>query len=109
MLRITEAQIIGNFRDVGSGGQFVLRNLHYIASYVITGCITSLPGYTDEEKRMLARRLKGAASNLLGIMPFMVSVSMKDLLYHQWDDFISTLSEGEIVIPESRVDKSLLN
>ena len=71
--------------------------------------ITSLPGYTDEEKRILARSLKEAASNLLGIMPCMVSVSMKDLPYHQWDDFISTLSDGEIVIPENHMAKSFQN
>lgn len=71
--------------------------------------ITSLPGYTDEEKKMLARRLKEVASNLLGIMPCMVSVSVKDLPYHQWDDFISTLSDDEIVIPEDYMAKSFQN
>lgn len=71
--------------------------------------ITSLPGYTDEEKRMLARRLKEAASNLLGIMPCMVSVSVKDLPYLQWDAFITTLPDNEIIIPEDYMAKSSQN
>lgn len=71
--------------------------------------ITSLPGYTDEEKRMLARRLKEAASNLLGIMPCMVSVSVKALSYHKWDDFITSLPDAEIVIPEGYMSESSQN
>lgn len=67
--------------------------------------ITSLPGYTDEEKRMLGRRLKAVASNHLGIMPCMVSVSVKDLPYHKWDDFINSLPDAEIVIPEGYMAK----
>lgn len=71
--------------------------------------ITSLPGYTDEEKKMLARRLKEAASNLLGIMPCMVSVSVKDLPYHKWDDLITALPDAEIVIPEGYIAKTSQN
>lgn len=71
--------------------------------------ITSLPGYTDEEKRMLGRRLKEAASNLLGIMPCMVSISVKDLPYHKWDDFITSLPDAEIVIPEGKTSESSQN
>lgn len=62
--------------------------------------ITSLPGYTDEEKRMLARSLKDEASQRLGMQPSMVSVSFKDLPYDKWDKFIDNLSDSEIIIPE---------
>lgn len=63
--------------------------------------ITSLPGYTDEEKRMLGRRLKEAASQRLGVQPSMISVSFKDLPYNKWDKFIDNLSDSEIIIPEN--------
>lgn len=62
--------------------------------------VTTLPGYSDEEKRMLARRLKEATADILGITPCTVSVSVKDLPYRQWDDFIRGIPDNEIMIPE---------
>ncbi len=63
--------------------------------------ITTLPGYTPQEKKLLARRLKEAAANLMGVIPCTVSVSVKDLPIENWDDFIRELPDDEIVIPET--------
>lgn len=63
--------------------------------------ITSLPGYTDEEKRSLARGLKEVAAYRLGLSSSMISVSFKDLPYNKWNDFIDGLPDSEIIIPES--------
>lgn len=62
--------------------------------------ITTLPGYTPQEKKLLARRLKEAAANLMGVIPCTVSVSVKDLPIENWDGFIRELPDDEIVIPE---------
>ena len=45
MLRVAEAKIISNFRDVGSGCQLILGNLHYIAANIITSSVISCPTY----------------------------------------------------------------
>ena len=63
--------------------------------------ITTLPGYTPHEKKLLAQRLKEAAANLMGVIPCTVSVSVKDLSIENWDDFIKELPDDEIVIPET--------
>ena len=63
--------------------------------------ITTLPGYTPQEKKLLAQRLKEAAANLMGVIPCTVSVSVKDLSIENWDDFIKELPDDEIVIPET--------
>ena len=63
--------------------------------------ITTLPGYTPEEKKRLARALKEAAASI-GVASFTVSVSVKDLPMEQWDGFIRALPDEEIVIPETR-------
>ena len=63
--------------------------------------ITTLPGYTPQEKKLLAQRLKEAAANLMGAIPCTVSVSVKDLSIENWDDFIKELPDDEIVIPET--------
>ena len=47
--------------------------------------ITTLPGYTPQEKKLLAQRLKEAAANLMGVIPCTVSVSVKDLSIENWD------------------------
>lgn len=62
--------------------------------------ITTLPGYSSQEKKLLARRLKEAAANLMGVIPCTVSVSVKDLPIEYWDDFIRELPDTEIVVPE---------
>lgn len=63
--------------------------------------ITTLPGYSLQEKKLLARRLKEEAANLMGIVPCTVSVSVKDLPIENWDDFIQKLPDDEIIIPET--------
>ncbi|MBW9277337.1 tautomerase family protein [Bacteroides fragilis] len=63
--------------------------------------ITTLPGYSPQEKKLLARRLKDAAVNLMGVTPCTVSVSVKDLPIENWDDFIQKLPDDEIIIPET--------
>lgn len=63
--------------------------------------ITALPGYTPQEKKLLARRLKEVAANLMGVIPCTVSVSVKDLPIENWGDFIKELPDDEIVIPET--------
>ena len=62
--------------------------------------ITALPGYTPQEKKLLARRLKEAVASLMGVVPCTVSVSVKDLPIENWDNFIRDLPDDEIVIPE---------
>lgn len=63
--------------------------------------ITTLPGYTRQEKILLARRLKMATAELMDIAPVSISVSAKDLLIEDWDEFIHELPDEEIIIPET--------
>lgn len=63
--------------------------------------ITTLPGYSPQEKKLLARRLKEATANLMGVIPCTVSVFVKDLPIENWGDFIRELPDDEIVIPET--------
>ncbi len=46
--------------------------------YTMHIAITTLPGYTPEEKKRLARALKEMAASV-GVASFTVSVSVKDL------------------------------
>ena len=62
--------------------------------------ITTLPGYSPQEKKLLARRLKETAANLMGVVPCTISVSVKDLPIEDWDAFIRELPDDEIIIPE---------
>ena len=64
-------------------------------------CNHDTTGYTPQEKKLLAQRLKEAAANLMGVIPCTVSVSVKDLSIENWDDFIKELPDDEIVIPET--------
>ncbi|UYU41798.1 tautomerase family protein [Bacteroides salyersiae] len=61
--------------------------------------ITTLPGYSLRDKKLLARRLKDAVASL-GVLPITVSVSIKDLPKEEWDEFIIKLHDDEIIIPE---------
>lgn len=61
--------------------------------------ITTLPGYSLRDKKLLARRLKDAVASL-GVLPITVSVSIKDLPKEEWDEFIVKLHDDEIIIPE---------
>lgn len=63
--------------------------------------VTTLPGYSSEEKKLLAKKLKEAAASV-GVASFTVSVSIKDLPMDKWDMFIRELPDNEIVIPELR-------
>lgn len=63
--------------------------------------ITTLPGCSPQEKKLLARRLKEEAANLMGVTSCTVSVSVKDLPIEDWDAFIRELPDDEIVIPET--------
>lgn len=62
--------------------------------------ITSLPGYSLEEKKQLARELKNTVAALLGVAPVTVSVSVKDLPLEDWNEFLCELPDDEIIIPE---------
>lgn len=66
--------------------------------------ITTLPGYSTREKKLLARKLKSTTALLLDIAPVTVSVSVKDLPMKEWCEFIRTLPDNEIIIPETIVD-----
>ena len=61
--------------------------------------VTTLPGYTPAEKKLLAKRLKEAVASV-GIASFTVSVSIKDLPMEKWDTFIRELPDNEIIISE---------
>lgn len=63
--------------------------------------ITTLPGYSLQEKKLLARRLKEEAANLMGVTSCTVSVSIKDLPKEEWNKFIHELPDDEIIIPET--------
>lgn len=63
--------------------------------------ITTLPGYGIREKKLLARKLKEAATMLMKVSPASVSVSVRDLPMEEWDEFIRGLPDDEIVIPET--------
>ena len=63
--------------------------------------ITTLPGYSPQEKKLLARHLKDAVANLMNVSSCTVSVSVKDLPIEDWDAFIRELPDSEIVIPET--------
>lgn len=62
--------------------------------------ITSLPGYSLEEKKQLARELKNTVAALMGVAPVTVSVSVKDLPLEDWNEFLRELPDDEIIIPE---------
>lgn len=64
--------------------------------------ITTLPGYSLRDKKLLARRLKDAVASL-GVLPITVSVSIKDLPKEEWDEFIFKLPNDEIIIPEQSI------
>ncbi|WP_346700885.1 hypothetical protein [uncultured Alistipes sp.] len=63
--------------------------------------VTTLPGYTPVEKKLLAKKLKEAAASA-GVVSFTVSVSIKDLPMKEWDKFVRELPDNEIIIPELR-------
>lgn len=63
--------------------------------------ITTLPGYSRQEKKLLARRLKDAVVSFSGVDSYAISVSVKDLPMEKWDEFIKELSDDEIIIPEA--------
>ncbi len=71
--------------------------------YTMHIAITTLPGYTPEEKQRLARALKEMAASV-GVASFTVSVSVKDLPMEKWTEFIHELPDEKIIIPEA--DKS---
>ena len=58
-------------------------------------------GYTSAEKKLLAKRLKEAATSA-GVVSFAVPVSIKDLPMEKWDTFIRELPDDETIIPELR-------
>lgn len=62
--------------------------------------ITSLPGYSLEEKKQLVRELKNTVAALMGVAPVTVSVSVKDLPLEDWNEFLRELPDDEIIIPE---------
>lgn len=62
--------------------------------------IITLPGYSRQEKKLLARRLKDVAACFTGVVPCTISVSVKDLPIEEWDEFIKELPDDEIIIPE---------
>ena len=63
--------------------------------------ITTLPGYSLQEKKLLARRLKEEVASLMGVTSCTVSVSIKDLPKEEWDKFLYELPDDEIIIPET--------
>lgn len=63
--------------------------------------IITLPGYSQQEKKLLARKLKDVAACFTGVAPCTVSVSVKDLPMEKWDKFIKELPDDEIIIPET--------
>lgn len=67
--------------------------------------ITTLPGYSLREKKLLAKMVKEAAAST-GVASFTVSVSVKDLPMEDWDEFIRDLPNEEIIIPEINKDES---
>lgn len=69
----------------------------YITMHI---AITTLPGYSLQEKQLLARELKETAAALLGVAAVTVSVSVKDLPIEGWNEFIRELPDDEIIVPE---------
>lgn len=63
--------------------------------------ITTLPGYSLQEKQLMARKLKNTVAALLGVATVSVSVSVKDLPIEDWNEFIRKLPDSEIIIPET--------
>lgn len=63
--------------------------------------ITTLPGYSLQEKKLLARRLKEMIASYTGVAPYTVSVSVKDLPIEKWEEFIKEIPDEEIIIPET--------
>lgn len=63
--------------------------------------ITTLPDYSLQEKKQLARELKNTIAALTGETPICISVSVKDLPIDDWNAFICELSDDELIIPEA--------
>lgn len=64
--------------------------------------ITTLPGYSLRDKKLLAKTVKEAVAST-GVTSFTVSVSVKDLPMEEWDKFILELPNDEIIIPEQSI------
>lgn len=63
--------------------------------------ITTLPGYSIQEKILLARKLKEVTATIMKSTSISISVSVKDLPREEWDRFIHELPDDEIIIPET--------
>ena len=61
-----------------------------------------LPGLDMEKKKDLARKLRALVSDELGVDAMIVSVSVEDIPFDQWNEFMERVPEGTILIPEQQ-------
>lgn len=71
--------------------------------------VTMLPGRTPEQKRSLARKLQQVLSRELELENMQVSVSVEDLPFEGWGEFLNDLPQESILIPEETSGSDLFN
>lgn len=71
--------------------------------------ITMLPGRTPEQKKSLARKLREVLCQELEVDNLLVSVSVSDLPFEGWSEFLGDLPEESIIIPEECNDEKDFN
>lgn len=63
--------------------------------------VTMLPGRSPGQKTSLARQLRETLAASLNIDAMIVSVSVEDLPWEGWSEFLRGLPEDSIIIPEN--------
>lgn len=63
--------------------------------------VTMLPGRSPEQKKSLARQLRETLAAALNVDAMIVSVSVEDLPMEGWSEFLRSLPEDSIIIPEN--------
>ncbi|MDD4413790.1 MAG: tautomerase family protein [Oscillospiraceae bacterium] len=66
--------------------------------------IGMLPGRSLEQKKIIARKLREMLACELDIEKVFVSVSIEDVKFENWDEFMERIPDDAIIIPEEKYD-----
>ena len=66
--------------------------------------IGMLPGKSSEQKKKLARKLREILASELGMDRVLISVSIEDVDFKNWDEFMDRIPDQAIMIPEEKYD-----
>ena len=64
--------------------------------------IGMLPGKSSEQKKKLARKLREILASELGMDRVLISVSIEDVDFKNWDEFMDRIPDQAIMIPEEK-------